>query len=32
MLILEMIWYFCGLNVWMMTFPIFCGNAEAGKL
>lgn len=20
---LEMIWYFCGLNVWMMTFPIF---------
>lgn len=20
---LEMIWYFCGLNVWMMTFPVF---------
>ncbi len=20
---LEMIWYFCGVNVWMMTFPIF---------
>lgn len=20
---LEMIWYFCGVNVWMMTFPLF---------
>ncbi len=28
---LEMIWYFCGLNVWMMTFPIFAAMQRLGN-